>query len=65
MLSFGLLALAMWIFGKQIGVNGTTAALAVLCLIVLTGVITWEDVITNKGAFNVFIWFTLKLLGGN
>ena len=55
----------MWIFGKQIGVNGTTAALAVLCLIVLTGVITWEDVITNKGAFNVFIWFTLKLLGGN
>ena len=65
MLGFGLLALAMWIFGKQIGVNGTTAALAVLCLIVLTGVITWEDVITNKGAFNVFIWFTLKLLGGN
>lgn len=57
MLGFGLLALAMWIFGKQIGVNGTTAALAVLCLIVLTGVITWEDVITNKAAFNVFIWF--------
>jgi len=57
MLSFGLLALAMWIFGKQIGVNGTVAALAVLSLIVLSGVITWEDVITNKAAFNVFIWF--------
>jgi len=65
MLGFGLLALAMWIFGKQIGVNGTTAALAVLCLIVLTGVITWEDVITNKGAFNVFIWFaTLVAMAG-
>ena len=57
MLGFGILALTMWIFGKQIGVNGTTAALAVLCLIVLSGVITWEDVITNKAAFNVFIWF--------
>jgi len=57
MLGLGLLALVMWIFGKQIGVNGTTAALAVLCLLVLTKVITWEDVITNKGAFNVFIWF--------
>ncbi len=57
MLGLGILALVMWIFGKQIGVNGTTAALAVLCLLVLTNVITWEDVITNKAAFNVFIWF--------
>ncbi|WP_072679803.1 DASS family sodium-coupled anion symporter [Arcobacter sp. LA11] len=57
MLCFGILALVMWIFGKQIGVNGTTAAIAVLCLLVLTNVISWEDVITNKGAFNVFIWF--------
>jgi len=57
MLGLGILALVMWIFGKQIGVNGTTAALAVLCLLVLSNVITWEDVITNKGAFNVFIWF--------
>lgn len=57
MLGLGIMALVMWIFGKQIGVNGTTAALAVLCLLVLTNVITWEDVITNKGAFNVFIWF--------
>ena len=57
MLGLGMLALVMWIFGKQIGVNGTTAALAVLSLLVLTNVISWEDVITNKGAINVFIWF--------
>ncbi|WP_024955828.1 DASS family sodium-coupled anion symporter [Sulfurospirillum arcachonense] len=65
MLGLGMLALVMWIFGKQIGVNGTTAALAVLCLLVLTKVISWEDVITNKGAFNVFIWFaTLVAMAG-
>lgn len=57
MLCLGILALVMWIFGKQIGVNGTTAALSVLCLLVLTNVISWEDVISNKGAINVFIWF--------
>ena len=57
MLFLGITALVMWIFGKEIGVNGTTAALAVLCLLVLTDVITWDDVISNKGAFNVFIWF--------
>jgi L-tartrate/succinate antiporter len=65
MLSLGLLALAMWIFGKQLGVNSTVAAIAVLCLLVLTNVITWDDVITNKGAFNVFIWFaTLVAMAG-
>ena len=47
----------MWIFGKSIGINGTVAALVVLCLLVLTKVIDWEDVITNKAAINVFIWF--------
>jgi len=57
MLGLGFLALVLWIFGKQIGVNGTVAALSVLCLLVLTNVISWEDVITNKAAINVFIWF--------
>ncbi|MBL0687794.1 MAG: DASS family sodium-coupled anion symporter [Sulfurospirillum sp.] len=65
MLGFGILALVMWIFGNKIGVNSTTAALAVLCLLVLSNVITWEDVITNKAAFNVFIWFaTLVAMAG-
>lgn len=57
MLALGILALVMWIFGKAIGINGTVAALVVLCLLVLTKVIDWEDVITNKAAINVFIWF--------
>ncbi|WP_419768099.1 DASS family sodium-coupled anion symporter [Arcobacter sp.] len=57
MLCLGMLALAMWIFGGQIGVNSTVAAIAVLCLLVLFDVINWEDVITNKAAINVFIWF--------
>jgi len=65
MLSLGLLALVLWIFGKDIGINGTTAALSVLCLLVLTNVISWEDVITNKAAINVFIWFaTLVAMAG-
>jgi L-tartrate/succinate antiporter len=65
MLGLAILALVMWIFGSQIGVNSTTAALAVLCLLVLTNVITWEDVISNKAAFNIFIWFaTLVAMAG-
>ena len=57
MLCLGLLALVMWIFGKQLGVNSTVAAIAVLCLLVLFDVINWDDVVSNKAAINVFIWF--------
>ncbi|MGB0989952.1 MAG: DASS family sodium-coupled anion symporter [Halarcobacter sp.] len=65
MLGLGILALVLWIFGKQIGVNSTVAAISVLCLLVLTNVISWEDVITNKAAINVFIWFaTLVAMAG-
>lgn len=57
MLGLAILALFMWIFGNQIGVNTTASALTVLCLLILTDVITWEDVISNKAAFNILIWF--------
>lgn len=57
MLGFAVMALIFWIFGKELGVNGTVAAVLVLSLMVLFKVIDWDDVISNKGAWNVFIWF--------
>ena len=57
MLGYAVLALIFWIFGSQLGVNSTVAAVFVLALMVLTNIITWEDVITNKGAWNVLVWF--------
>lgn len=57
MLSYAILALVLWIFGKSWGVDSTVAAIAVLSLMVLTGVVTWQDVITNKAAWNVLVWF--------
>lgn len=58
MLGYAVLALIFWIFGKQLGVNSTVAAVFVLTLMVLTNIISWEDVITNKGAWNVLVWFS-------
>jgi L-tartrate/succinate antiporter len=57
MLGYAVLALIFWIFGKQLHVDSTVAAISVLSLMVLTGVITWQDVISNKGAWNVLTWF--------
>ncbi|MGD9554474.1 MAG: anion permease [Arcobacteraceae bacterium] len=57
MASLAVIALLLWIFGSNFGINSTTAAIAVVSIMVLSNVITWDDVISNKAAFNVLIWF--------
>ena len=51
-----LCALAMWVFGGSV-VDATTAALVVVCGLVLTGSVTWDDLLANKPAWNTLIWF--------
>lgn len=55
--TLAIIALVLWIFGKKFGIHSTTVAIAVVSVMVLTKVITWDDVISNKAAFNVLIWF--------
>lgn len=57
MLFFAVLALVLWIFGKELGVNATMAAISIVSLMVLCNVISWDDIIGNKGAWNVLVWF--------
>lgn len=57
-----LLALLLWIFGAA-WIDPTTVVIASLALMLLTGVVTWDDVLANKPAWNVFTWFaTLVVL---
>jgi len=62
----GCLALLLWIFGEKFDINPTVAALAVLCLMVLFKILSWNDILTNKTAWNVFLWFgsLVTLAGG-
>jgi len=65
MLLYAVIALVLWIFGKELGVNGTTTAICIVSMMVLTNVITWDDLLENKAAFGVLIWFaTLVALAG-
>ena len=41
-----VIALAMWIFRAE-EVNATTAALIVICLMLVTNVVTWDDITKN------------------
>ena len=51
-----ILALLLWIFGGM-RFDATTVALMALSLMVLFKVISWEDVIGHKAAWNVLVWF--------
>jgi L-tartrate/succinate antiporter len=51
-----MLALGLWIFGGEV-INATTVALAIISLLLLTAVLSWEDIITNKSAWNTLAWF--------
>jgi L-tartrate/succinate antiporter len=59
-----ILALALWIFGGSF-IDATTVALVVISLMVITGVVQWNDIVGNKAAWNVLVWFaTLVTLAG-
>ena len=56
MAGLAVLALLGWIFAGAY-MDATLVALAALALMVITGVISWNDLISNKQAWNVLFWF--------
>ena len=59
---FGVLLL-LWagvpamVFGAGAAVDPTTTAFVGLSLLLLTGVLTWDDVIREKSAWDTIVWF--------
>ena len=51
-----LIALALWIFGGEF-INATTAALLVIAFMLMTRVVSWDDMMANKAAWNTLAWF--------
>jgi L-tartrate/succinate antiporter len=51
-----VMAMALWVFGKD-AIDATTVAIVAISLMVVTGVVTWDDILGNKAAWNVLAWF--------
>ena len=51
-----VIALVLWIFGGD-NINATTTALVVVSLMLVTGVVTWDDMVKNSSAWNTLAWF--------
>ncbi|MEQ4618216.1 MAG: DASS family sodium-coupled anion symporter [Corticimicrobacter sp.] len=71
MMSVFILLLVLWadvpamLFGPAFKIDATVVALLGLFLLLLTGTITWDDVLSEKSAWDTLIWFgALVMMAG-
>ena len=63
MLGVLVVLLGLWIFAKQLGdLNATTAALIGLSLLLVLGVLGWDDIKNETGAWDTLVWFAALVM---
>lgn len=61
---FSILIL-LWIFGAHLQMSATTAALIGFTFLLLTKVLTWEEIIKEKSAWDTLMWFSVLIMMAN
>ncbi|MCE3403747.1 anion permease, partial [Staphylococcus aureus] len=62
MIGIFVVALTLWIVGSFIHIDATLTAFIALALLLLTGVLTWQDILNETGAWNTLVWFSVLVL---
>lgn len=62
MLGTFLLLLILWILGGELGLHSTTAAFVGLAALLVSGTLTWSDILQEKGAWNTLVWFSALVM---
>jgi DASS family divalent anion:Na+ symporter len=57
-----VLLLGLWILADPLGVHTTTTALLGLVLLLVTKVLSWEDVLAERGAWDTLVWFSALVM---
>ena len=57
-----LLLLTFWILGEQLSIHSTVTAMVGLATLLVTGVLSWEDVLNETGAWNTLVWFSALVM---
>ena len=67
MLGTFFLLLFLWIFGARLGLDGTgtTAAFVGLTVLLLSGTLTWDDILKETGAWNTLVWISTLVMMAN
>ncbi|WP_127717953.1 anion permease [Halobacteriovorax sp. HLS] len=51
-----------WVLGTTLGINATVTAFGGLSALLITGVLKWEDIKSEKGAWDTLIWFGVLVM---
>ncbi|KAD6795387.1 hypothetical protein R6Q59_020708 [Mikania micrantha] len=54
-----LLAVSLWVFGDAIGISSVLTAMIALSILLLLGVLEWEDCLNETSAWDTLAWFAV------
>jgi DASS family divalent anion:Na+ symporter len=57
-----VIALALWILGSFIGIDSTTTGFIVIGFLLVAGVLSWNDILKETGAWNTLFWFSVLVM---
>ncbi|MDN6640304.1 MAG: anion permease [Tetragenococcus sp.] len=57
-----ILALISWMTSSLTGIDATLTAFIALALLLITGVLNWQDVLKETGAWNTLTWFSVLVM---
>lgn len=57
------LLITLWMMGESsLGIDSTTVAFVGVCILMITGVLTWEDIKMEHEAWDTLVWFSTLLM---
>jgi DASS family divalent anion:Na+ symporter len=60
------LLIFLWIFGESLmGIESTAVALLGVCILMITGVLTWDDIKREHEAWDTLVWFSTLVMIAN
>lgn len=62
MIGIFILLLVLWIFGSNFHLDATVTAFIGLSLLLLTQVLTWDDIKKEQGAWDTLVWFSVLVM---
>ncbi|KAH7865706.1 hypothetical protein Vadar_010098 [Vaccinium darrowii] len=54
-----LFAVSLWVFGDALGIASVVAAMLGLSILLLLGVLDWDDCLSEKSAWDTLAWFSV------
>lgn len=62
MIAVFVLILGLWIFGSKMNIDATTTALIGLSVLLLSSVLSWDDIKKEQGAWDTLVWFAALVM---